>query len=109
MKIQVESEQKRKIFLRPDMILKYLITENDELNTLIMCGNAEIDFRMSDQGLYEALGSIKEYDGFRHPKLTKLLEVAEIMPFSKMAGQPRHILTEDKVEELRAKALKEGE
>lgn len=99
-------QEKKNMFLKPETILRYLITEDEELDTLIMCHNNQFDFSVTDQGLYEALGSIKEYDTWNQKKLIKLLEVTKVLSFKRITGKERYILTDEKLEDMRAKALK---
>jgi hypothetical protein len=85
--------------LHAEEILRYLITEDEALNTLILCNPHQISLVTTDQDLYEALGSIRPYDAFQLNKLTKLLEIVHT--------QHKHkpILTHERVEEIRKKAL----
>ena len=53
-------EQKQKYFLKAERILKYLITEDDDTDTLITCKSSEIDLVTSDYDVYQALASIKK-------------------------------------------------
>ena len=101
MKVEINEQ---KSYLKPEIILRYLITENDEINTLIMCKSSEVGLVVTDYDLYEALGSVKPYDNFKLNKLTKLLEVAELI--SKGLDKKNKVLKEERVEELRALALK---
>src|SRR3989338_9787436 len=103
MKIEIKNGNSQKSYLKPEIILRYLITDNDEIDTLIMCRSAEIELVASDYGIYEALGSIKPYDNFKLNKLTKLLEVIELI--SKGLDKKNKVLKEERVEELRALAL----
>ena len=86
--------------LNSELILKYLIGNDDKSDTLIMCKSSEISLVTTDQALYEALGSIKQYDDFKLNKLVKLLEVVKVQSIG-----GKSILKEEKVEELRKKAL----
>ena len=95
-------KEKHKMYLGPDVILKYLMGE-ENLHTLITTQNTEVDLVTTDQNLYEALGSVKERNEININLLVKLLEVATIMPHSEMMKEERKILTPEKVEELRKK------
>lgn len=101
MKIEISS-QKQKRFLEPEIILRYLIIDDDKLDTLIMCKSVEISLFTSDHNLYEAIASIKPYDAFKLNKLAKLLEVTEVVPHNK----EKTILKHERVDELRNLALK---
>ncbi len=94
-------EMKKKLFVSPETMLKFLITDDDQTDTLIMCQSSEVDLVTDSYTLYEALGSIKPYDKFKLNKLTKLLEVIEFLPRKK----DNHVLTHERVDELRTKAL----
>jgi len=94
---------KKRAFLTSEAILRYLITRNDELETLVLCKSSEIELLTSDFALYEALGSIKENDGFKLNKLVKLFEVMKLV----QDDNPKQVLKEERVKELRKIALKE--
>ncbi|MEK6962916.1 MAG: hypothetical protein AABX70_00710 [Nanoarchaeota archaeon] len=85
--------------LHAEHILRYLITEDENLSTLILCNPKQVPLVTTDHDLYEALGSIQPEDHFQLNKLTKLLETVHT--------QHRHkeILTHLRVEEIRNKAL----
>ena len=92
-------EQRKRVYIAPEVVLQYLITDTEALDTLIMCTSAEIVLYATDRDVYEALGSVKPYDQFKLNKLTKFFEVVEILRAHK------DILTEKRVEELRKLAL----
>ncbi len=85
--------------LRAEDILRYLITDDETLTTLVLCNPQQVSLVTTDQDLYEALGSIQPHDSFQLSKLTKLLEIVHT--------QHKHkpILTHQRVEEIRKKAL----
>ncbi|MDP7324432.1 MAG: hypothetical protein QF632_06740, partial [Candidatus Woesearchaeota archaeon] len=87
-------------------LLRYFIGDDDKLDTLIMCKSTEIQLVTSDQSLYEALGSIQDSDGFKIPKLVKLLEVIDVVSYVAGTREQRKILKEERVKELRTFALK---
>lgn len=95
-----DAYQIKKRHLSSAEILRYLITPDDEMESLILCKSTEIPLTTTDQEIYEALGSIKPYDPFKLNKLAKLFEVTEIQPVKKT------ILREEHVEELRKLALR---
>ena len=76
-------QQKQKYFLKAERILKYLITDDDETDTLITCKSSEIDLVTSDYDIYQVLASIKEYDNFNLNKLKKLFELVELVSYAK--------------------------
>jgi len=98
--MKVEIKDAKVIKLNPEFILKYLIGNDEKADTLVMCNSSEVKLITTEQALYEALGCIKSYDDFKLNKLVKLLEVVEVQ-----AGE-KAILKEERVEELRGKALK---
>ncbi|MFH1064624.1 MAG: hypothetical protein V1729_06075 [Candidatus Woesearchaeota archaeon] len=88
-------------FIEADTILRYLIGADDDLDTLIICNPKRQRFVTTDQEVYHALGSVKEYDDFRLNKLSKFFETVTINPVPRKA-----LLTEPVVEILRAEALR---
>jgi hypothetical protein len=97
-------DNKQKFLLKPEAILRFLITDNDQLDTLVLCKSSEVELITTDQSVYEALASVKENDSFKLNKLAKLFEVVDIES-AKRLGQKRNILTHERVEELRKLAL----
>lgn len=93
-------EQNKNVFLTSETLLKYLLTDDDEINTSIMCKNSDVELVTSDHALYEALGSIKDKE-FNFHKLVKLLEVVDVVSLKKTLGKEKSILTEQRVEEIR--------
>lgn len=87
--------------LLPSALLRYLIGKDDEIDTLVLCKSSEVKLVTSDKAIYEALGSIKQYDDFKLPKLVKLFEVTKIQ-----SAKEKPILTDKRVEEIRKSALK---
>ena len=112
MRINIENNnemQKQKLYLKAGAILKYFLGTSDKIETIILCRNNEIDLVTTDQDLYEALGSIKDYDNFNQRKLVKFLEVVEIGSLKRVKGKERTILSHERVEELRKLALKKDD
>ena len=91
----IKMENKQAYYLTSEAILKYFLNTSDQIDTLIMCKGSEINISTTDQNLYEALGSIMNYDDFKPNKLVKFLEVVAI------DHAPKKILTHERVEELR--------
>ena len=109
MRININNEngiQKQKLYLKAGAILKYFLGTSNKIENLILCKNNEVDLVTTDQDLYEALGSLKDYDNFNQRKLVKFLEVVEIGSLKRVKGRERSILTHERVEELRKIALK---
>ncbi len=96
---------KQKIMLKPEIILRYLISDDDETDTLIMCKSSELDLQATDYDIYQALGSIKPYDNFKFNKLKKLFEVVEVVSYRETKKCEKPILKEDDVEKIRKLAL----
>ena len=90
-----------KMYMKAEMILKYLIGNDNEVDTMISCG-ANTELVTTDHALYEALGSVK--DDFNWRRLVKFLEVVQVISYKNVHKREKPILTEKRVEELR-KAL----
>jgi|SRR3989344_4883729 len=100
--------QKQTMHIKTPKILKFFLGTDEDTDTLIMCRNSEIDLVTYDYELYEALGSIKEYDNFQLNRLIKFLESVDIVSYRKNAGKEKPILTHEKVEDIRKEALKKN-
>jgi len=98
-------DQKQKLFIKAETILKYLITNDDATDTLITCKSSEIDMITSDYDIYLALAAIKQYDNFNMNKLRKFFEVVEIMSYAQTMKKPKPILKDEDVENIRKLAL----
>ena len=93
-------EQKQKLFVKPEAIIKYMLGTSEELDTLITCKGDSVNMITTDQALYEALGSIGR-DKIDYAKLIKFLEVTEITSLKQWKNQDRTILTPERAEQLR--------
>ena len=91
--------------LNAESILSYFLGTDEEIDTLIKCKPSDVELVCLDQSLYEALGSIKDQDGFNFRKLVKFIESVDIISFKNAVHRARHLLTEPRVEELRQRAL----
>ena len=80
-RINIRSSLKQKFYLSPDAILRYLLMEDDKIDTLIMCKSSEVDLITTDFSLYEAIGSVKPDDDVKLNKLTKLFEVVNVISY----------------------------
>ncbi|MBU2560998.1 MAG: hypothetical protein KKD17_01780 [Nanoarchaeota archaeon] len=89
-------------FLDAGKILRYLIGNDEKLDTLIICNPYRQRFVTTDQEVYHALGSVKEYDTFRLNRLSKLFEAVSVRTVAR-----KQLLTDDTVDKLRADALRE--
>ena len=105
MKIEIKDEQEKR-FLKPDTILRYLITDDLDIEVMIMCKGEKMNLITTDKDVYEALGSIKPYDNFKLNKLVKFFEVVNITSYEDITKNKKPILKESRVEELRKLALK---
>ena len=97
--------QANQTMLDSESLLKYFLGTDDEIDTLITC-RSDVQLSTTDKALYEALGSIKEYDNFKLARLIKLLEVTDIISYRMGSGREKGILTHEQVEHLRKTALK---
>ncbi|MEK6916497.1 MAG: hypothetical protein AABW92_02020 [Nanoarchaeota archaeon] len=93
-------ENKQKMYLKPEAILKYLMGE-EKLHTLITTQNTEVQLITTDQNIYEALGSVDDRSKINLNLLVKMLEVVKIMPHEEMMKEERKILSPERAEELK--------
>ncbi|HLD89159.1 MAG TPA: hypothetical protein VI894_03050, partial [Candidatus Nanoarchaeia archaeon] len=84
-----EQTQKKRLFLASDIILKFLITDDDATDTLILCKNTMFHFTTTDFCVYEALGSIMQYDNFKLNKLAKFFEVVQIVSYQNVNNREK--------------------
>ena len=105
--MEMSADEKRtavnEYFIDAGHVLRYLIGDDEKLDTLIICNPHKQRFVTTDQELYHALGSIKEYDDFRLNKLVKFIEMVFVRTVAK-----KQILTEKIVEQLREDALRKN-
>lgn len=106
-RINMQSRSNRHI-LRAVDILSYLIGNNEKIETLVICKPNNLELITTDQDLYEALGCIKPYDEFKLNKLTKLLEVTDVISQKYANRKQKTILKDERVEELRKLVLRNG-
>jgi hypothetical protein len=104
-KMKTNNEGKQKMILKASAILKYFLGTDDKIDTLIKCKPDNVELMSYDQSMYEALGSLKDYDGFDFRKLVKFIESVDIISYREKYGK-RPILTDERVDELRKEALK---
>ena len=91
--------------IRAGIILRYLITDDDETDTLITAKSSEIDLLTNDFEIYIALTSIKPGDNFNLHKLKKLFEVVEIENYTQKFQRKKPVITEELVKKVRTLAL----
>ncbi len=101
-----ESRARQQYFLAAEALLKYLLGTSGSISTMIMCKTADTDLATTDYELYQAFGSVKNYDGVTKARIVKLLENVDILSHRKETGEEKKILTHERVEELRKLALK---
>lgn len=95
-------EQVSALMIKAGAILRYLIGDDDGLETIIICNPKKQRLITTDQELYHAIGSIKDYDDFKLKKLSKFFETVTVRTVAK-----KQLLTEEIVEKLRSEALKD--
>ena len=105
----METIQQEKIYLKPETLLRFLTEEDELLDTMILCNTSYLHIYTFDQSLYEALGSIEDKQTINFNKLTKLLEVIDVVSMRNELRKPRPILREERVKELQDKAKKPWE
>ena len=98
-------EQKQKFFVKPETILKYLITDDDATDTLITCKSSQVSLLTTDFDVHKALASVKEDDKFNFNKLKKLFEAVEIISYVQLKNQRKPIIKQEDVEKIRKLAL----
>ena len=91
-------------FLNADVILKFLIEEDDKLDTLLIY-NPNKQLVTSDYAVYEALASSKPYDNMNINKLKKFFEVVDVISYRTANNKDKPQLTEERVEQIRKAAL----
>jgi hypothetical protein len=98
-------KQKTQYFVKPQEILQYLITENDNIDTLITCSTGSVELVTYDYHVYRALTAIKKLDKFNFNKLKKFFEVVNVISYEKNTKNKKSIQKDSDVEELRELAL----
>lgn len=101
---KIVPQKKQVIYLKAEMILQFLNSGNEKLDTLVLC-KPEVKLVTSDQSLYEALAAVKDKENIPYQKLTKLLENVEVLSYEKTFGFPRHILSFERIDELQKKGV----
>ena len=92
-------------FLSSEAILRYLLGNDDQIETLILCKPEDVELMTTDHNLYEALGSTKPHDNANMNKLTKLLEVVDIISYRQKTNADKPILKDERVEQLRNSSI----
>ena len=108
MRVEIkQGSQKQRVYVEPHLILRYLVTEDEKLDTMIVCKPNDLGLYTTDLALHEALCSIKPYDNFRLNKLVKFVETVDVLSYNKETGNEKPVVTHEIVESLRAVALKQ--
>ena len=96
---------KQQHFLTAEAILKYLLGTSERIVTMITCKNPETDLTTTDYEVYQALGSVTNYDAVTKAKLVKLFEAVDVHSYKKERHAQKKVLTHARVEELRKLAF----
>ena len=102
-------EQRQKSYLKEEAIYRFLLGLDDALDTLIMCKSSEVELVTTDQSIYEAIGAVEDKTKINLNKLTKLLEVAEVLSFKESMKKQRKILTNERASQIRGQQEKTSE
>ena len=90
------------MFLSSETIFRYLISDDEETDTLILCKSSEIELITTDLNLHEAIESIDKSDDFRLNKLGKFFEVVKVVSYENINHSKKPILTDKRVEKIRS-------
>ena len=99
------SSQKKQVMLNAAAILKYLVGNDEKIETMIMCKDPHLSLATTDNEIYNALGSLKPYDSFKINRLTKFFENVDVRSFRQNTGSEKPVLTFERADELRKSAL----
>lgn len=100
MRAEMPLPKKPVIQLSAPQILRFLTSDDELLDTLIIFKSSEVQLDMTEASLYSAIVSVKPDDQFKLNKLAKLLEVAHVHHGHK------GIVTHELVEQIRTQAMK---
>ena len=104
--IQPGDSGRKKYFLSSGIILRYLIGNDDKIETMIICKDSDTDLITTNLALHEAFGSINQNDELKPGKTAKLFENVDVLSYRQMKGQNKPVLTHERMDELRELALK---
>ena len=102
------NKEENAYFLNADVILKFLIQEDKNLDTIIIY-NPTKKLVTTDYAIYEALASIQTCDNFDINKLKKFFEVVEVDSYSRNFNKEKPLLTNERVDNIRKSALEKGD
>ena len=93
-------------FLTAETLLKYLLGTSERIDTMITCKKPSAVLMTTDNELYQAFGSLKNYDSVNRAKIAKLFEAVDVFSYKAHKKAEKKILTHQRVEELRTNTLK---
>src|SRR3989344_1841738 len=99
MRVEMPLPKKPVIQLSAAQILRFLTTDDELLDTLIIFKSSEVQLDMTEASLYSAIASVQLQDAFKLNKLAKLLEVTHVHHGHK------GIVTHELVEQIRTQAM----
>ena len=102
------SKARQQYFLAADALLKYFLGTSERISTMILCKTPDADLATTDYELYQAFGSVKNYDNETRARIVKLLENVDILSYRKEKNEEKKILTHERVAELRKTALNDS-
>ena len=73
---------------------------------MIMCKDPSAVLMTTDNELYQAFGSLRNYDNVNRARIAKLFESVDVFSYKAQKKTEKKILTHERVEELRRLALK---
>lgn len=100
--------QKQRLYLNAETIYKFITSDDEKLDNLIICKPNDIELLTTDQSVYEALASIENKSKVNLNKLVKLIESAAIKHFPDVTGKTRTIISHERAEEIRNKSKPVG-
>ena len=106
MRIKINAPKTREVGINAETILKFLIGNDDVIDTKIICKQPDINLVTTDKDVYEALASVKQYDNFNFNKLKKFFENVEVKSFRDITGKEKGVVTFERVDEVRKTALR---
>ena len=59
------SGQNKQVMLDSAAILKYLVGNDEKIETMVMCKDPDVNLATTDNEVYNALGSLRPYESFK--------------------------------------------
>ena len=103
---RTDLKKERVAMLKPHLILRYLASDDDKVDTLIMCNPDNYLLRAYDKDVYEALACLHDDEFSGMSKLRKFFEVVDIVSYRGSAGAMKPVMTEGRMQQIRNFALK---